>query len=256
MKYLIKDLAELTNFSKDRIRKWQARYKLLKPTLGENGYYYHSNEDFYVLNAVKKKLESGQKFKDIIRLGRENLLNERFDKFNEEELRIIDLIDKNHFFSLGKVYDQKSKKNFVNWIREDLHPLVVLVGKAWEEKLITVAAEHAFSRWFFGYFSQKIQAFITDSTPEILVSVYPKDNHELGALLHYGELLHSKKSVRFCGKLAEDQLFKELQSQRYKELHVSAVRRYKNSEIENFKRRILQRFSKVSIKIGGRGTQE
>ena len=254
MQYLIKDLAGLTNLSKDRIRKWQERYSLLKPVRGKNGYYYHSNEDFFVLRSIKQKLESGQKLKDIIRLGRENLLDEQSNSFNMDELELISLISKNYFSSLSEIYDQKrAKTNFVEWVQNDLHRLVVLVGEAWAANLLSVADEYAFTRWFIGYFSEKIHCLKIDVVPKVLVSVYPKDRHELGAFLHYGLLLYYEISSKFCGSLPEAELLKELESQKYEELHISVVLNHKNSEIERFKQYMLDRFPNLMIKIGGLG---
>ena len=254
MKYLIKDLAALTNISKDRIRKWQERYKLLQPTLGDNGYYYYSNEDFYVLNAMKQKLDKGYRLKDVVQLAREDFLTQNFANFNISELKIISLIEGNQFFSLARIYDQrKREKDFIQWVQEDLCSLIEVVGKAWQEKLITVAEEHAFSKWFFGYFDSKIRRLKTDTKPNILVCVYSKDEHELGALLHYGILLYKHRRAKFCGNLPEFHILKELASHKYTELHISLVLKRTHSELEFFKRRILSRFSDLKIVFGGCG---
>ena len=257
MKYVIKDLAKITGLSPARIRKWQERHGLLQPEVGENGYHYYTNEDLFILNHVNKALDEGMTLSQVVRRSRDEILNEHLhDEFTKDQLEFVRNIAEGRWDLLAKAFNKEFKKlDFSEWVLSYILNYVYLVGNAWNAGYLSVADEHAFSRWFIGYFHTKIDKFITGEKPKELVVVYPKDEHELGALLYFGLVLESGRSAKFCGVLPEQDIIKELYDNNYETLAVSLVIPRKMSEIKNFEKRIQDRFDRLKIKFGGSGYQ-
>ena len=257
MKYLIKDLSKMTGLTPARIRKWQERYKILKPETLDNGYHYYDNNDLFVLKRIANELEKNIPLSKILALGRDKLLEPVSQEgFSADELKKIQIIASGKYRTLEVELNRLHKEqSFSSWVKSSLHPLIVLTGKGWERGYISVADEHAFSRWFYSYFSEHIKKFKDKESKSFdwLVVVYPEDEHEIGALLHYGELLSKGVSARFCGRLPEDELIKELYSGNYRFLTISAVVPRKVSEFESLKKRIQDRFENIKIVFGGYG---
>lgn len=255
MKYLVKDLARLTGLTPARIRKWQERYGVLSPTVGENGYHYYGNDDLFVLKNLQRELDNGAALATIMRLGREGLLQTpKADLFAADEWKIINHVAAGEYNRMRiKLNSLRKGKSFRAFARDVARPILVLIGRAWENGLLSVADEHAFSHWFKGYVRQLIEKTIEDGPSKWLVVTHPEDEHELGALLYYGGLLSMKAPARFCGNLPEDELMRELYNGHYRKLTVSLAMPRKRGELKNLKRRLLTRFPGLQVHFGGSG---
>ena len=184
MKYLVKDLAKMTGLSPSVIRKWQERFKILNPDVGENGYYYYDNDDLFILKNIAQKKKQGESISHIVKHGRDELLKIPVDsEFDEAEWKLINIISRNDFNELRSCLEANlTERSLSSQVRETFLPLVVLVGRAWEKGVLSVADEHSFSRWFTGYFSQKIVDPVESEDSNWLVSVLPSGrNTKLGA---------------------------------------------------------------------------
>ncbi len=254
MKYLIKDLANLTEFSPDRIRKWQERYHILLPEVGKNGYHYYSNEDLKILLFIKQELKKGRKLKEIIQKPRSEILNEYFhyNEFSQEEIEIIRKIASYNYKPI-ETYLKKIYKNagFFQWSKE-VHKLILLTGRAWEKNLISISDEHSFSSWIKGHILSQAIKMASNQKPIWLVCIYPKDEHELGALLHYVKLLKLKVPARYVGKLPKEELIKEIKHNQYRVVSISVVMPRKWNELQKLKEDILKHHT-CKVLFGGYG---
>ncbi|MCB1174279.1 MAG: MerR family transcriptional regulator [Leptospiraceae bacterium] len=257
MKYLIKDLARITGLSPARIRKWQQRFNILKPATAENGYHYYSNEDLFILNSIKKQLEAGNKISFAANRNRAGILRSELGaQFDAAEMQFIKQVAQSRYRSIEKNFlKELQAQPFKKWIQKFLTGRLKTVGKAWELGYLSIADEHAFSRWFGAFFYNQIQSQITNKEPEVLIVVYPDDHHELGALLYHGILLHQKRPSRFCGNLPVREVIQELRSGHYKELAVSMVIPRSAMELERYSKKIQQVFPELTIAFGGSGYQ-
>ncbi len=273
MKYLIKDLVRLTGIPASRIRKWQERYRFLHPKTGENGYKYYDQEDLFKLKQIGHELAHKKTISTILkelRLDSDPLFLRQEPPWTlseirqptqgesiplrGEELRIIEMISSGNFTRLADILDGiYSLTPFPQFVQQTLSPLLVLVGRAWENRLLTVADEHAMSRFFTGYVYSKIQSQSLPTKPTWLVVTFPGEVHELGALLHYSLLLHSGISARYCGNLPENELMKELTNFSYKNISISIVIRQDQKKIELLRLKIAQHFPQIEIHWGGPG---
>lgn len=256
MSYLIKDLSKMTGVKGFTIRKWQERYGIFQPSLAPNGYWYYSADDYAVLSRIVKLIESGEKISSIVALGRDKLLSSRDDSsYSGEEKMVIRLIQENQFAEIGNMLDNFHRKsNFTSFIRNHVERFVILSGRAWQDGLIGVGDEHAFSRWMTGYLREKCTIYENASVqPVWLVAVFPGDTHELGALMHYAILIAKKVPVRFVGNLPVEHLIKELKKGNYRTISISMALAPPLSKIMKFKKSLLAKTTVKKVFFGGRG---
>ncbi|MCX7809617.1 MAG: helix-turn-helix domain-containing protein [Leptospiraceae bacterium] len=255
MKYLIKDLSNITGLSPARIRKWQERYHILNPKKkGKNGYYYYDNEDLKILLFFKNEIKKGKTPKEILQIPRKDILSKEiyFNEFNSKEMQFIQYISEYNFKEIKNYLDKIYKtKHFLKWLQE-IHNLIILTGKAWEKNFITISEEHTFSRWIYNYISSKIVKLYLYKEPIWLVAVFPGDPHELGALLHFAKLQYYKIPAKFVGMLPEKELLNEIKQNNYKIVSISIVIPQKEEALEKLKNKI-QKISNTDILFGGYG---
>jgi DNA-binding transcriptional MerR regulator len=254
--YLIKDLSKLTGVKGFTIRKWQERYGIFEPELASNGYWYYSNDDYTVLTKIIKLLESGERISNVVSIGREKLLNLRDDSnYSSAEKLIISWIQKNQYIELGKYLDSLYQpNNFTAFIRNQVESVVILTGRAWQDGLLGVGDEHSFSRWMTGYLRQKCADLEEPSSnPLWLVTVFPGETHELGALMHYAILIGKKIPAKFVGTLPVEHIIKELNKGNYRTVSVSMVLAPPLQKIEKLKKNLLSKSKVKKVFFGGRG---
>ncbi|MEQ9363905.1 MAG: cobalamin B12-binding domain-containing protein [Leptospirales bacterium] len=253
MKFLIKDLSRMTSFSPARIRKWQERYRIFEPNQGSNGYWYYSNEDYLVLRSIQQRLAMGQKLNLVMGLGREfllaNLIN---DEFTQTEWKLIQLIkDSNYEMLENHLYVERKTKTYGGWVRGTLQPLLQMVGRAWETGFISIAEEHALSRWFHGFVLQSLKSYAAPSAIDWLVVTYPGDPHELGALMHYAILRSRGKKVRFAGDLPREELVREVRAGNYQRISISVVLPQSREKLDSVRAELLAADPDVRVYFGG-----
>ncbi len=253
MKFLIKDLSRMTSFSPARIRKWQERYRIFKPLQGENGYWYYSNEDYLVLRSIQQRLAMGQKLSQVMLLGREHLLAHLIsDDFSERDWRIIQSAKDGDYPRLEKELGRKlQKQKFPQWLKAEIQPMLVVIGRAWEAGYLSISEEHAFSHWLHAYLMQLAAEFPTEGERNWLVAVYPGDQHELGAILHYCLLRYRAHNVRFVGMLPREELLRELRDGDYRRVSVSVVMPQPQTALSAFRADIKRVQPAVRIYFGG-----
>jgi len=255
MKYLIKDLSRMTGVKGFTIRKWQERYNIFNPQMANNGYWYYSHDDYVILAKVVKMVAEGERISNIVAIGRQNLLNLRNDnEYNSEERELISYVVEGNLSALEKYLEDKfTTCSFRKFIREYAETLVILVGRAWQDGLISVADEHSFSRWMFGYIRNKCADFETFDQPIWLVAVFPGDNHELGALMHYAMLINYGVPAKFVGTLPTEHLLRELYRSGYKAVSISLTLSQQMNKIDKLKASIEKKTKVKKIAFGGRG---
>ena len=257
MRLTAKKLSELTNVPAANIRKWRERYSILDPQRGENGYLYYTSEDYRVVLSINRLLAEGKKLAGIMHLGRAQLLDIAPQaNYSSEEMQFLERVIEGSFSSISHEYDEYLQTHSTeSLIQKRVHPQTVLVGRAWESGFITVATEHAFSRWVMGYLSQLALRFTRKKGGDRLFIAFPGDQHELGAMMHYVLMSAEGLGGKFCGALPFDRLFEELSHGDYEELHVSATIPKSREEIDKFVSAVHKKFAHIKIKIGGTGAK-
>ncbi|MCS7205547.1 MAG: MerR family transcriptional regulator [Leptospiraceae bacterium] len=256
MKYLIKDLSKMTGLSPARIRKWQERYNILRPTQAHNGYYYYDNDDLRVLLFIKNQLSNGKTLKELLNISREQVLNKNLylHEFTQKELELINYISNYQYHEIQKHLDSIYKKSFLKWISE-IRNLLILVGRAWEKNFLSVADEHSISNWIRSYIAKHLLKEMKFEKPVWLVCVFPGDTHELGAMLHFAKLLYYKVPAKFVGMLPKHELLREIRQNSYRKISISVVLPKKWKELENLRKEI-QKISNAKVLFGGYGFKQ
>jgi DNA-binding transcriptional MerR regulator len=257
MRLTAKKLSELTSVPAANIRKWRERYSILNPQRGENGYLYYTSEDYRVVLSINKLLAQGNKLAGIMHLGRAKLL-EIAPQANHtsDETHFLERVIEGNFSSISHEYDEYLQTHSAeSLVQKKIHPHTILVGRAWESGYITVATEHAFSRWVMGYLSQLALRFTRKKGGDRLFIAFPGDQHELGAMMHYVLMASQGLGGKFCGALPFDRLFEELSHGDYEELHVSATIPKSREEIDKFVVSVHKKYPHLKIKIGGTGAK-
>ncbi|HNJ65272.1 MAG TPA: MerR family transcriptional regulator [Turneriella sp.] len=257
MRLTAKKLSELTSVPAANIRKWRERYSILDPQRGDNGYLYYTSDDYRVVLSISRLLLEGKKLSSIMQLGRDHLLSIAPESsYTPEEMRFLEYVIEGDFGTLSREFDLYYRTHTMDsLIQKKVWPHTVLVGKAWESGFITVATEHAFSRWIMGYLSQLALTFTRKKGGERLFIAFPGDLHEIGAMMHYVLMASQGMGGKFCGALPVEKLFEELSHGDYDELHVSATVPRTREEIEKFVSQIHKKYPRIKVKIGGTGAR-
>jgi len=255
MRLTAKKLSELTAVPAANIRKWRERYKILAPERGDNGYLYYTSEDYRILLNISQALQQGKKLSQIMKQGRSQLLAESGQwQFTSEEMRFLESVIQNDYTMLARELDEHGQMHTVeSLIRRKILPYTILIGQAWESGFITVATEHAFSRWMMGYLSQFAMRHQRKSSISRLFMSFPGDEHELGAMMHYVIMSAEGQGGKFSGSLSLDRLLEELSHGDYEEIHVSATLKRSRAEVDSFVHQVHKKFPHIKIKIGGVG---
>lgn len=257
MRLTAKKLSELTQVPAANIRKWRERYGVLEPERGDNGYLYYTSEDYRVLLSIGRQLNAGIKLAHIMKQGRQALLEKAPSAgYSAEELYFLEQVIENNFNQLSREFEAILRLHSVDYlIRKKVWPMTVLIGHAWESGFITVATEHAYSRWMMGFLSQLALRHQRKQSIERLFVSFPEDEHELGAMMHYLLMTVQGQGGKFSGALPLDRLFEELSQGDYEELHVSATIPRTRAEIDRLVSQIHRKFPGTKVKIGGCGSK-
>ncbi|GAB4423868.1 MAG: hypothetical protein OHK0011_04040 [Turneriella sp.] len=257
MRLTAKKLSELTSVPAANIRKWRERYSILDPQRGDNGYLYYTSDDYRVVLSISRLLHEGKKLSAIMQMGRGHLLSIAPESsYSPDEMRFLEHVIEGDFGTLSRELDLYYRTHTMeSLIQKKVWPYTVLVGKAWESGFITVATEHAFSRWIMGYLSQLALTFNRKKGGERLFIAFPGDLHEIGAMMHYVLMASQGMGGKFCGALPVEKLFEELSHGDYDELHVSATVPRSREEIEKFVSQVHKKYPRIKVKIGGIGAR-
>ncbi|MCP5502483.1 MAG: MerR family transcriptional regulator [Leptospiraceae bacterium] len=255
MEYLIKDLSRLTGINGHTIRKWNERYKILSPRQAENGYWYYSIEDFLILQNIQEGIKQGQKISELAYLGRKKLLKKNNVQESLKNWKFYRWFSQSKFAYFQKYFELFGNKHGQEALaKECIQPLLVLLGKGWEDGIISVAEEHAFAKWVFSYIYKKAMLHFQDKIrPQYLITVFPGDRHELGALLHYYILLLNGEAVHFIGSTPLEFILEELNKGNYNTISFSLTLPQTMESMQKLETTIISSSSVKTVLFGGYG---
>lgn len=256
MDYLVKDLSRMTGVPAHTIRKWQERYHILRPRQTRNGYWHYSNEDYFVLKSVQQRLKENERLREIMALGRDNLLRDKVGEFSREHLSFLSMLRAGDFASIEADVDKRMTTSYSSWISRVIRPMVVLVGKAWETQQISVAEEHAFSRWLTAYLTRKADIPSAVERSGWLVATFPDDPHELSSLMYYVILRSRGVHAQFFGPLPREELLREVRSGDFKGVSVSVVLKQSRQKMDGLRAELQKTAPGIEVRFGGFALRE
>lgn len=188
--YTIQQVSDMTGLSKQVIRKWEERYKVIQPMRLENGYRIYNQGDVTTLLQVKKLSEQGHTIKQAALLVKdlpekpEIITDEntsRMEQWNEYVLQLLekgrhcDEIELN--LILKEAYHRVGLDRFLNQI---VVPFLKEVGNKWEKKEWDTYQESVSSlvvRDFLVQIRRNYQ--YRENAPFVLGACLPHEHHEV-----------------------------------------------------------------------------
>ena len=219
----------MTGLTRDVLRVWERRYRLLQPKRGANRYRTYSDEDVLLLRYLKRELDAGGSIGELATLGRAELLKRAgaevasapsVDQAFAGLLR--DLVATVQPFDRVTFERRLNKAVTLGPFEEALHgillPLQVQVGELWHAGQLTVAVEHYVTK----HVQQKIfsamnQLPVMEFGSKVIVACPPGEEHDIGALavayhcrlrgcrVHFlGANVPVASLAQFCGQVTPD----------------------------------------------------
>ena len=222
--YKMRTIARLTDFSPALLRAWERRHNLLHPMRGPGGHRLYTEDDLRVLLRVKELIQSGRSIGEISSVGRDTLLrqsNQLVDvsapdappKFEEPTAEVRDQLEsvrkkivqaslEMDSGALNRALDEafaRVSPDIV--IFEVIQPCAREIGEIWVAGKCSVASEHLAS----GIFVHRLRKLVESAEPSgsdmrpVIVSCFPDEYHQLGALVLAYQLCRNSLRVNFLG---------------------------------------------------------
>lgn len=170
------------------IRAWERRYGILRPARTASGYRLYDDDAIARLRAVRGLIERGwsarQAASAVLEQGATPRPRPRAIGAPERRSTLIDAAARYDPAAVeGALDDLFGRGSFEAVIDDLVLPAAAMLGDAWADGQIDVAAEHlassAISRRLSALFDQ---GGLPGSGPRVLVGLPPDSRHELGAL--------------------------------------------------------------------------
>ena len=192
-KHRIHRVAKLTGLSKDVIRIWERRYRLVTPSRSSNRYREYSDEDVALLRFVKAQMEQGVTIGGLATEGRDSLLarmrlatpyvaeeQKPHDHLLDDLMVLLDPIDKAGFER--KLNGAVAVIPFEEAVQRILLPLQRRIGELWHQGRLGTAIEHYVTKLI----QQKLFSVmnllpVNEFGPRVLIACPEGETHEIGA---------------------------------------------------------------------------
>ena len=222
-------VAKLTGLSKDVIRIWERRHRLVVPSRSANRYREYSDEEVALLRFLKTQMEQGAMIGALAEEGRAALVarmhvttpvsaeaQKPHERLLDDLIALIDPLDKVGFER--KLNGAVAVIPFEEAVQRILLPLQQRVGELWHQGRISVAVEHYVTKITQQkLFSVMNQLPVNEFGPRVLVACPDGETHEIGAqavaylaaargchVYYLGPSLPVAALVDFCDRIQPD----------------------------------------------------
>lgn len=179
--YSIQQVSEITGLSKQIIRKWENRYKIIRPKRLDNGYRIYSEEEVQTLKQLVHLTSSGMTIKQAVEQYLTQIKTTQSNPviyFREalvhagkeaNEQQILHLLEQAHH-TLG----------IERLVEEVVVPFLHQIGELWCEESWGEYQEAISSQTIRDFLSHmRRHYFVKESAPLILGSCLPGEHHEI-----------------------------------------------------------------------------
>jgi MerR family transcriptional regulator, light-induced transcriptional regulator len=208
--FRINQVAKITGLSKEVLRVWEKRYRLLSPERGPNRYRLYSEMDIELLKYLIREMELGQSIGELASLGKDEILARMKEGIEKEPKpfprdQILLELEK-YLLPLDTLSFEKRLNDLVvllpfeEFFNRILIPLQIRVGELWFDEKLDIAIEH----YVTAQAKQKIFAAMNmisaeQSGPKVLVACPSWELHEIGAQMVAYYCAARKYRVIFLG---------------------------------------------------------
>ena len=200
-RYEIREVAELTGLAPARLRAWERRYEVVRPSRQPNRYRTYSVEQVALLRAFARLCEAGERIGDLVHESRESVIARAEGRATDNSplsalLQAVKRLDRDEF---SRLLDEHARgRTPVQLGREIILPLGEVIGDLWALGKLTVAAEHLASEVVVA----RLKAGLVDgggAGPVIQAATLPDEHHEWGFLVTLLELKAAGWRVQYLG---------------------------------------------------------
>ncbi len=143
--YEIHEVARLTGLAPARLRAWERRYAIVRPTRQANGYRAYSSEQVALLRAFSRLIQEGDRIGELVRRPIEDVLAAAADREADGSvqgaiLEAINDFDRERLEAL--VAQQLVLRGLVGFSDDMVQPLAQEMGDLWALGKLPIAAEH------------------------------------------------------------------------------------------------------------------
>ena len=187
--YPIRTVAEMTGVNAITLRAWESRHGLIEPVRRSSGHRLYTQQHIDLINRVVGLLDRGMRIGQVkAKLeaeqgsGQAGQVSDQWQRYLESMIAAVICFDE---AALERIYADALAQHPVRTVSSRLiEPLLVDLGRRWEQGDGSVAEEH-----FFGfYLRNKLGARfhhrnINASGTRLLMACLPGERHEIGLLL-------------------------------------------------------------------------
>jgi methanogenic corrinoid protein MtbC1 len=219
--YGIKQVADLTGLTAERLRAWERRYAVVRPVRRANGYRTYTTRQVALLRVFAQLIEDGARIGDLIDEPMGRITTRAARRRSDHPvvgplLDAIRILDRRALETL--VAQELSRRGIAGFAEEVALPLAQIVGDEWALGTVSIAAEHLASEVVVHALKGALNGGDADA-PTIVAACGPGDRHEWGILaalararaqgwrIHYlGPDLPVAQAVEACWRLRPDVL--------------------------------------------------
>ncbi|MCH4825287.1 MerR family transcriptional regulator [Planococcus halocryophilus] len=210
--YNIKAAAKILDMPKVTIRSWETRYSAITPARTESGHRLYSDQNLEDLKWLKIQVQDkGMKISEAVKklhasrhqfiAPKEELSQNDNSEYNEQIKQLFQAaaeMDTERFNYLLDLHFSLFHHQTVFF--SIIAPLMIRIGEAWEDGIISVAHEHMITHIVQQRFNQFFRVFPTSPTlPKVMALSPSGEQHQLGLLLFTLFLRENGFSVVYIG---------------------------------------------------------
>ena len=199
--YEIHEVSELTGLATARLRAWERRYEVVRPTRQPNRYRTYTSEQVALLRAFARLCAAGERIGDLVREPREAVIARAEGRVTDgsplsQLLEAVKRLDRERLAAL--LAEQRQRLDIERFGREIVLPLGEVIGDLWALGKLTVAAEHNASEVIVQQLKLELSQGPANG-PVLLASCLPGEHHEWGFLVTLTELQLRGWRVQYLG---------------------------------------------------------
>ena len=199
--YEIHEVAALTGLTATRLRAWERRYAVVRPTRMANGYRAYTSSQVALLRAFARLVTEGERIGDLAAEAPEAVVARAAartipDTPLEALLDAVRRIERDRLE--GLIQRQLALRGLAGFAADVVCPLAMAVGDEWALGRISIAAEHMASEVVL----QALKSAMRESHgtgPLIIAACLPGERHEWGVLTTLARVLDLGWRVQYFG---------------------------------------------------------
>lgn len=199
--YEIHEVAELTGLATARLRAWERRHEVVRPSRQANRYRTYTSEQVALLRAFARLCAAGERIGELVKEPREAVIARAEGKATDGSplSPLVDAVKRLDRQTLARLLaEEREARPAGRFGQEIVLPFGEVVGDLWALGKISVAAEHLASEVVVQQL--KLELAETPATgPVLLAACLSAEHHEWGFLVTLTELQGRGWRVQYLG---------------------------------------------------------